>query len=565
MRQPVDNNVLRLADERLARKHGGAGGAPPETSGLPAVRIIPGQLPRAIDGAEAALIAQEGHGLYRFGNSLVRVAWDDIRVSGGGSERSLRHSIVNAAGLIEGFAKVARFEKWSKTEENWVACDCPKQLAESYLARDGRWKVPPLLGVVTAPTLRPDGTLISRPGYDAATGLVYDPSGVDFGALEEEPTRGDAEWGLKNIKKLIRKFRFASDADRSVALSGIITAVVRQSMATAPMHAFDAPVAGSGKSLLVDLAAIIATGHRAAVMATGSDKYGDNEVEKRLSAAVLGGDPIVSMDNLNDPLDGQLLCQLLTQHSVKIRPFGKLQNITIPSIATYFANGNNLVVLGDLTRRVLVGRIDPQVERPELEAYAFEPIALARRARVMLVKCCLAIVMAHQQSDSKRRSPLGSFEDWSYLVRDALVWLGEADPCDVMERTRAADPRMETLRAVVRAWYAAFHTNPVRVKDVIESISIVRTPGTFDESFCPEPELRAAMVGFAAGPRGDLSPERIGKWLRQNLGRRILVEGFNYHFNGESGSHGTIWSLKTNNLASAPLPAVESNVDDIPF
>lgn len=45
--------------------------------------------------------------------------------------------------------------------------------------------------------------------------------------------------------------------------------------------------------------------------------------------------------------------------------------------------------------------------------------------------------------------PLGSFEIWSRWVRDALIWLGEPDPCATMERARAEGPRRQELAAVL--------------------------------------------------------------------------------------------------------------------
>ena len=50
-------------------------------------------------------------------------------------------------------------------------------------------------------------------------------------------------------------------------------------MQVVPLHAFDAPEAGSGKSYLVDLASTIATGEIAPVIAAGRN---EEETEKRL-------------------------------------------------------------------------------------------------------------------------------------------------------------------------------------------------------------------------------------------------------------------------------------------
>ena len=49
----------------------------------------------------------------------------------------------------------------------------------------------------------------------------------------------------------------------------------------------------------------------------------------------------------------------------------------------------------------------------------------------------LTIVRAYQVSGEVSTKPaLGSFDMWSHWVRDALIWLGEADPCDTIEVIR---------------------------------------------------------------------------------------------------------------------------------
>ncbi len=68
----------------------------------------------------------------------------------------------------------------------WVRCNArgqretpslpPVWVAET-LASRGAWPFPVLEGVTEAPSLRPDGTVLDRPGYDATTGLLYEPSG----------------------------------------------------------------------------------------------------------------------------------------------------------------------------------------------------------------------------------------------------------------------------------------------------------------------------------------------------------------------------------------------------
>ena len=74
----------------------------------------------------------------------------------------------------------------------------------------------------------------------------------------------------------------------------------------------------------MEIAAVIATGNYPAVTSTGRDKFGDAELEKRLTSSMLAADAIISLDNLEGPLGGELLCQLMTQQVVKLRSAGQI-------------------------------------------------------------------------------------------------------------------------------------------------------------------------------------------------------------------------------------------------
>jgi hypothetical protein len=115
----------------------------------------------------------------------------------------------------------------------------------------------------TAPTLRPDGSILKEPGYDSRTGIYYDPRGVEFPAIPPEPSREEALSALATLDALIEEFPFVDNISRSVALSLFLTVTIRLSLRTAPMHAISANVAGTGKSKLANVASILATGHEA--------------------------------------------------------------------------------------------------------------------------------------------------------------------------------------------------------------------------------------------------------------------------------------------------------------
>jgi len=379
-----------------------------------------------------------------------------------------------------------------------------------------------LTGITNTPTLRSDGSLLEQPGYDERTGILYDPLGVTFPPVPIAPTKDQAFAALGILKDPIATFPFIDDAGRSVALSGILTSIIRRSIPRAPMHAYTAPIMGSGKSKLVDVASMIATGHEAPVIAQGKT---EQEMEKRLGAALIAGDPIISFDNCEHPLGGELLCQATTQSIMNIRILGKSVNVAVANNAVFFATGNNLVVIGDMTRRTIMSLLDPKCERPELRSFDTDPIETIRCDRPRYVLAALTVLGAFHVAGRPRQTvPLGSFDDWSW-VRDSLVWLGEADPCATMERARAEDPKLGALSNVIHQWGAIIGTQRTSAKKLIDTATDTGPTQGYSNLNPREflhPDFREALL-VVAGDGGVINSRRLGIWLASVKGR--IVDG----------------------------------------
>ncbi len=246
----------------------------------------------------------------------------------------------------------------------------------------------------------------------------------------------------------------------------------------------------------------------------------EEEMEKRLGAALLAGDTVIALDNCEAPLGGDLLCQALTQSALKIRVLGHSRNVEVPSNAVLFATGNNLVLAGDFTRRALLCALDPQCERPELREFASDPLRQARDRRSTYLAAALTVLRAYRVAGApSQTAPLGSFAEWSRWVRDALVWLGREDPCATMTRTRATDPKLGALAGVLEQWDAVIGDSRVPLKVVIE-----RAVDREDRSQPSSPflfaDFRDALLAVA-GDAGAINSRRLGKWLLANQGRVI--------------------------------------------
>lgn len=477
------------------------------------IQLEPGALHRIATLGERALIAA-GAPLYTRGG-IVRPIVDEMQAAHGRTTKVARLATVDADMLVDHLSRSADWTKYNSRKNDYTLTDPPRNVAAIILARDGEWRLPPLAGVITTQTLRPDGTILSAPGYDAETRLLLlDPPAIPV--MKEAPTKADALQALGTLDALLDGFPFVDAASRSVALSGLITPVVRGAMPVAPLHANTAPVAGSGKSFIVDIASAILTGDRAPVIAAGRN---EEETEKRLGSALLAGLPIVSIDNVNGQLGGDALCQMVERPVVSVRPLGVSKLVRIESRATTFATGNNIQLVGDMTRRVVLCSLDPDVERPELRTFRFNPYEAVIANRGRYVAAALTIARAYIVAGYPLAlPPLASFEAWSNIVRSALVWLGRVDPVDTMAAARADDPVLATLSAVLHAWHQAIGEGE-RSTGKVKEIAETRDP--FSNSI--HGDLLQALSEVAEGRHGGIDSTRLGKFLGRHSGR--IVDG----------------------------------------
>jgi putative DNA primase/helicase len=474
-------------------------------------------------GRSALALIEAGHAIYQRGGALVRPVVDDVVGAHGKPTNIARLVVVEGDYLTDCLCRSATFEKFDRRMDGMRRINPPPHLARTIISRQGEWPFRRVVGVVTTPTLRPDGSVLVEAGYDAATRLLLvEPP--EMPELPPEPTRDDALQSLARLLALLTEFPFVSDASRSVGLSALITPVVRAAFTVAPMHVMRAPTPGSGKSFLLDVAAAIAIGRPMPVMAAGRT---EEETEKRLGAALLSGQPLISIDNVNGDLGGDALNQIVERPVVDIRVLGKSERVSVEARSTLFATGNNIRLVGDMTRRVIVATLDANIERPESRQFAGNPVkaVLADRGRYVAdaLIVCRAYIVAGRPSPA---SPLGSFEGWSDLVRSALMWLGAGDPVETMASARENDPVNLSLRAVFGSLKDAVGLGrQLSSADLIALATekTTRTGGEGDyrdnvEQEWSHPDLREALL-LVAGKGGFIDSRALGNWFAKYRGR----------------------------------------------
>ena len=225
-----------------------------------------------------------------------------------------RHCRGGRASLRELAAQAARWQKYDKRIGDWEDALPPAWAIETLLAR-GSWSFPLLESVVTAPTLRPDGSLLEVPGYDQDTGLYLVSNGVVYPEVRTRPTLDDARSAIGMLQTVFADFLWAATHYFSAALAAVLSLAGRYAIrGNIPLYAVRSTVRGSGKGLLVDAICLSATGRPAP---RWPQVLEEEEERKRLMTLALDGDLCTHIDNVTRPLGSPALNTALTALDVQ--------------------------------------------------------------------------------------------------------------------------------------------------------------------------------------------------------------------------------------------------------
>lgn len=331
---------------------------------------------------------------------------------------------------------------------------CPPRVQGMVAGIGGDQILPPLESIIQVPSLRPDGTVIDVPGYDAATGY-YLASKVRLSHLHPNPTKDNAIrardflrfiFGGNDGEKL--GFPWHRPDEWIVPLALAMTAVCRPAFGNSPAFAIDASTPGSGKGKIVGLSSIIATGEEPA--RSGWPTVPE-EQDKTLGGYAVASPPIIAFDNVRGAISNQCLENALTTPIYGFRVLGVHEIMMLPfrSIVTF--TGNNLSFVGDMIRRIIIGRLEPQTEHPEKlrpEDFRIPFIEqFVRENRGKIVSAILTMVRAFFLAGMPDQGlRMGSFDrasgglGWIELIGGAIAWSGAGDITQFSGKENAEEP-----------------------------------------------------------------------------------------------------------------------------
>ena len=365
--------------------------------------------------------------------------------------------------------------------------------------------LPVLKSVTHGPSFTVDGRLLDRTGYDKASGLFTNVIGLGMPRVPLEPTTNDCARARTLIcDDLLGDFPFASESDRAHAVGLLVQLYARDLIeGYVPLHLFEAPTIGSGKTLCAQAILYSALGRPVSPIVEAEN---DHEWRKRLSACFLNGRPVVFLDNLAQPLESPSLAAALTSSRWSDRLLGRNELIDVPVRCHWVATANNPVLSMEIARRTIRIRLDPKVERPwQRSGFRHSDLqswVAANRAQLIWSACVLirAWLVARRPVPSDLK-PMASYEDWTRVIGGILAqadipgFLGNVD-----EFYSAVDYEGAYWRELVAEWWDQYKSATVRTADLI---SIAENIDGFPLGQTKEERGRRTALGVQLGQKAD--------------------------------------------------------------
>jgi len=286
----------------------------------------------------------------------------------------------------------------------------------------------PITGFVDHPVIDSKLRMLLKPGYNHEMKMLGDFDYSYFDIVDRRLTVDEIEFHLMRLWAPFTGFEFAGNEDRTVVIAAVFSAVLRQVLPTCPVFAFDAPTQGTGKTLLAETVGIIASGRKPSALAPGKSSY-DEEFRKRLMALFLNGEPVVNFDNIVGIFDSPSFAAAITSEHYEDRILGKSKTSKILNKTLFLMTGNNMQIVGDMSRRVLKARLLSKNNKLAMRKYDFDPRAKVFETRFEIISSVLSLINHWKHSGQpKLAGTMTTFSEWDLLVRQPLAFIGQQFP-----------------------------------------------------------------------------------------------------------------------------------------
>ncbi len=305
------------------------------------------------------------------------------------------------------------------------------------------------------PAVRDLRRIVSYPVYDSAWNVCahgWNDSGTYYTG---QPINPDPRPSVDGLRDVVADFPFRSEADFQNWLLGLLAPIIRPAIeGNVPWFFVEAPLERTGKTLLAStVTGRIVTG--TAIPVNGLDAK-DEELEKKITAYILGGQTLILFDNVRHFVASPCLAKLLTAPTYAGRILGASKTFSLPNETVLYGTGNNLHSTGEVAKRIVPIVLQPETGRPDLRAsFRHENLpAYVSLVRPRLLSALVGMVEAWKRAGRPAsRKRLGGFEEFLAAAGGILDVAGMTQYLDNRDEwLGSADDESDELERFVAAW-----------------------------------------------------------------------------------------------------------------
>ena len=358
------------------------------------------------------------------------------------------------------FTYRTRSRKGTKGPEDYEEEFTPPNTALAAALAPKEWpKLRPLTGIVGAPVLRRDGTLLQEQGYDPATGL-YLASKVLLDRVPAEPTKKQVIAAREFIfDKFLGDFIWAGKADKANYIAFQVTPILQRYLRTLiPFGLVTSTMPGSGKTILTCGLGML-YGQRVLTWT-----HSDEELRKSITSVLADPAGTIIFDNLAEGtvIDSPVLARLITDRTWADRLLGKNATAAFANDRVWTATGNNLRLGGDMrTRSVLIG-LDPDMPNPEnrtgfkipnLDQWILDP---TNQRQILWHLLILVVDWTRNEAPRQKGITMRQFTPWAEALGGFLEYHGVTGFLSNTDTVRDIDEDEAMWTAFLAQWRTLF-------------------------------------------------------------------------------------------------------------
>jgi hypothetical protein len=447
---------------------------------------------------------------------------------------------LKSAGLALLLAHEAYVHRYVASRDTHVEVTPPGTVLSAVLESRSWPKLRPLAGVIGAPVLRADGTLLQVPGYDKQTGLYLAPK-VQLAPVPDNPSEDDVRAVREFLFNVfLGDFPWVSVADMANYVGLLVTPVLRGFLRTLiPFSVITSTTPGSGKTILTSGLGML-YGQRVLTWT-----HSDDELRKSITSVL--ADPVgtVIFDNLPEGgvIDSPVLARLITDRTWSDRLLGGNKTASMSNDRVWTSTGNNLRLGGDMRSRTVLVGLDPAMPDPDkrtgfaipdLDSWILQP-----ENQRLVMHHVLVLVADWVQAGAPRKSGLmmRQFSAWAQAVGGFTEHHGLPGFLGNADMLAEADEDEEIWTRFYRQWRELHGDNWVTAADVRKSADVA--PDGTDR-------WRAAFPADAKGY--PVSVKSLGRLLTGQLGRHRGA--FVLRSQRDSHANARVWRVECTNAAT---------------